>query len=275
MDSIGMHTIKLGDIRVTAILDLQMRWDAQLFVGVPAKSLPHMENTQQFAPSMLSIHYFLVETGASRILIDTGTGQKGSRSIIARLAALGLNAVDITHILLTHFHIDHIGGLLDQTRDIHFPNAQIIAHTQEREYWLGAPPALANTSQREQYDFAQQLRPFSHRFTWVQQGQILPGIELVHLPGHTPGHSGFRIRSRGHNLFIIGDIFHQPAVQTAAPEIGTVFDVHPAQAVATRKLILNTSSDERHAGMHTDFPAFGFIQRIDDAYMFTHINADG
>jgi len=263
MQSDNMHTITVGNIQVTAILDQQLPWDAGLFIGPPV----------QTTPSILYIHYFLVETGDHTILIDTGTGRAtGGDGVAPRLATRGIGPDDVTHILLTHFHVDHIGGLFDQDKNLCFPRANLIAHHRERDYWLGATPQFSTESQREQYTFAQRLKPFSHRITWTQPGDVLPGIELIHLPGHTPGHSGFRIRSQNQSLFMIGDIFHQPRTQAANPDVGVEFDVDPLQAVLTRKSILNTlaSSQELIAGMHTDFPAFGVIQRTEETYRFTN-----
>jgi len=267
MNTANMHTITVGSVQVTAICDLQVPWDDRLFIG-PSIQPP---------PSTLYFHYFLLETGAHKILVDTGTGQiLGGEGVGPKLAACGLGADDITHILLTHFHVDHIGGLFDQSQGLGFQHAKIIAHSNERDYWLGAtPPQFSAASQREQYGFAQSLRPFSQQITWAQAGETLPGIELIHLPGHTPGHSGFRIRSQGQSLFIIGDIFHQPRVQSANPDVGVEFDVDPALAVVTRKTILGTlaASQELIAGIHLEFPAFGRIQRVDNAYIVTPLSA--
>jgi glyoxylase-like metal-dependent hydrolase (beta-lactamase superfamily II) len=97
----------------------------------------------------------------------------------------------------------------------------------------------------------------------VNEGEVLPGISLLALPGHTPGHSGYVISSGGQSLLIWGDIIHVPEVQVARPEVTMVFDTDPHQAAATRKRTFDMVATDRQlvAGMHVHFPGFAHVVR--------------
>ncbi len=92
---------------------------------------------------------------------------------------------------------------------------------------------------------------------------MLPGIEAILAPGHTPGHTAYRVQSGEKSLLIWGDVVHLPAIQLARPEAGVSFDVDGAMAAATRKRILDQAAADRSlvAGMHLEFPALGSVRR--------------
>ena len=96
-----------------------------------------------------------------------------------------------------------------------------------------------------------------------------PGITSVALPGHTPGHTGFVIRSCGSELFLWGDICHAPEVQCARPEITVDFDVDPDRAAQDRRRMLAWAADEDLlvAGGHMTFPGFTRVARRDQAFV--------
>jgi glyoxylase-like metal-dependent hydrolase (beta-lactamase superfamily II) len=98
----------------------------------------------------------------------------------------------------------------------------------------------------------------------------LPGITLVPEPGHTPGHSGWLIASGNESLLIWGDIVHMPGIQFRRPDAGITFDVDGAQAIATRRRIMDMAATDRLlvAGMHLDFPCFGHVARENEGYAF-------
>jgi len=118
--------------------------------------------------------------------------------------------------------------------------------------------------------YAVRCRAYGDRIRPVRGGPVAPGITLVPHPGHTPGHSGYLIESRGERLLIWGDIVHQPHIQLARPEAGSLWDVDHTAAVATRRRVLDLAAREglTVAGCHLDFPAVGHIARAGDGYAF-------
>jgi glyoxylase-like metal-dependent hydrolase (beta-lactamase superfamily II) len=101
-------------------------------------------------------------------------------------------------------------------------------------------------------------------------GEVVAGVTAVPLPGHTPGHTGFRITSGEKSLMMWTDVVHLPAIQFKQPEAGVAFDVDGDQARATRKRVLDEVASERSfiAGSHLEFPALGYVVREGAGYRF-------
>ena len=114
------------------------------------------------------------------------------------------------------------------------------------------------------------MAPYAKQMREHRGGEVLPGITAVHLPGHTPGHCGFRIVSGGQSLLMWTDVVHLPAIQFKNPEAGVGFDVDGDQARATRKAIMDEVARERTfiAGAHLEFPALGYVDRDGAGYSF-------
>jgi glyoxylase-like metal-dependent hydrolase (beta-lactamase superfamily II) len=258
----------IGGIKVTAILDSFLEFPSELMRGVSVETLSKIQlERRQGSKSYVTINCFLIETGDAKILVDTGFGgpvESNKGRLPVELSALGFSATDITHIFLTHLHADHAGGVLDEAGKLAFPNARLIAHKAEREFWMSDPPPAGDDLFDIQLDAARKLLPLVDTIDWVDEGIVLPSIELMHLPGHTPGHSGYRVFDAGASMLIWGDIVHQPYVQLRNPEIGVAFDVDPELAVATRKRIVDHVASDAGliAGMHLDFPAFGRLKTV-------------
>src|SRR6185312_1703489 len=135
-------------------------------------------------------------------------------------------------------------------------------HEAEPAYWLdGAKAAAAPAEARDSFTRAKAwLAPYGNRTRTVRDGgEALPGITAQHLPGHTPGHSGWRIASGGDAMLVWGDVVHLPAIQFARPDVGMVFDVDVEQGRKSRARAFDMAANDRLrvAGMHLEFPTFG------------------
>ncbi|RAI70885.1 hypothetical protein DOZ80_10475 [Pseudomonas fluorescens] len=259
--------ISIGDIRVTAIRESFVDAPSGMLVkggGLPVPEVP---------PSKISINCFLVETNDALVLIDSGLGgqeTKVSGLLIKELIGLGKNPEDISHIFFTHLHADHFGGVIDENGISLFPNAVFVAHKLEHDFlFLGVTP-YGNDAVQEQFNAAQRLRGVLPQFNWVSPGQMLPGIEMVHLPGHTPGHSGFQIESQGDTALLWGDIVHSPDWQFSDTGIGVSFDVNASSAEETRRSTMRRVAENGQiiAGTHTDLPGFGRLTANGAGYRF-------
>ena len=113
-----------------------------------------------------------------------------------------------------------------------------------------------------------QMAPYLDRLELFAGGKVAPGITAVPLPGHTPGHTGYRIASNGESLLVWGDIAHVPEVQIARPDVTVIYDVDPAEAKASRRRILAETATDRSlvAGMHLHFPGYAHVLRDGDDY---------
>jgi glyoxylase-like metal-dependent hydrolase (beta-lactamase superfamily II) len=176
-------------------------------------------------------------------------------------------------LLITHAHVDHVNGLLDDAGGALFPNADLFLHEAEAGFWLNKDvQAKAPEAMQMYFGIAQRaLAPYAARTTLIKDGaEVLPGVTAVFLPGHTPGHTGFRIASGDATLLIWGDIVHLPGIQFSQPRVGMVFDADSEQAYQTRLRILDMVATDRVmiAGMHLDFPTFGHVEKRGDGYAF-------
>jgi glyoxylase-like metal-dependent hydrolase (beta-lactamase superfamily II) len=193
--------------------------------------------------------------------------------LAGNLAAVGVKPEDIDTILVTHLHPDHVGGLVDGSGQAVFPKAELVVHAADATHWSDET-VLANAPDGQEKQFVllsrATLAAYRDCTRTITGGEPFPGITAVPAPGHTSGHTGWLIASAGDALLIWGDIVHLPGVQFAHPEAGMAFDVDGAQAIATRRRIMDMAATDRLrvAGMHLDFPSFGHVVRAGGAYAF-------
>jgi glyoxylase-like metal-dependent hydrolase (beta-lactamase superfamily II) len=206
------------------------------------------------------------------VLIDTGGGSRLMASmgeLPSALRTAGVSLDSIQTVLLTHLHGDHCGGLVDAEGKASFPNAELVLHRAEATFWLESD--LDKVPDRQTFEFVRHmLAPYAGRRRLIEDGEVVPGIHAVPLPGHTPGHTGYRIGSGPSSVFIWGDIVHVPVVQSALPEAGTAMDVDPAIAVKTRKEAFRLAAEDGSfvAGMHMEFPGLAQLVSDGDGYRF-------
>jgi len=273
----GYHHLQVGDVLVTSLNDGQFDASTSLVVGVPqADCEALLRDSFRVLPPRITVSCFLLRFGGRHVLVDAGTGTAFGGIMghaPERLAALGVAPAAIDTVLVTHAHVDHIHGLIDAEGKAAYPNAELVINAAEPAFWLSeANAAQAPEGRREYFDIARRaLAPYRDRTRTVQGGtEVLPGITSRHLPGHTPGHSGYMIASGDQTLFIWGDVVHLPGIQFARPEAGMQFDIDGDQARRSRADAFAMTASEKLlvAGMHLDFPAFGHVVKHGSGYWF-------
>lgn len=215
---------------------------------------------------LLEINMYLVRSDRhGPILIDCGLGSGVTPTAgrVARaLSVVGLEPTDIETVLLTHLHGDHVFGLVDVDGNAVFENATVVLHRAEAHHWLELDLDLL--ADREGAEGARRaLLPYKDRITALEGGEVAPGIVMVPLPGHTPGHVGYLVGSGSAAILVWGDIVGLPHIQTERPEAGFLTDYDSAMAVETRRTILGRAADEglTVAGMHIEFPGVANVVR--------------
>lgn len=276
----GVLRYAIGDLTVTVMNDGWFEAPADALVtGIPPEEAVKLQKAG-FRPEkpVITLNAFLV-TGPGRkpLLIDTGYGAFAPADSLGRteaaLATTGVRPEEIERVLLSHLHPDHCGGLITKDGAARYPNAGIVLHAAEAAHWLPDEALAGAPDEAKPYfeNARKAVAPYSgDRMCTIEGGEVAPGIEAVPLPGHTPGHTGFRITSGGTSLLMWTDIVHLPAIQFPRPETGLGFDVDGDQARETRKRILADVADQGTliAGSHLEFPALGHVVREGSGYRF-------
>lgn len=264
----GFFRMRMGTITVTALYDGNIDIGSKLLKGRSQAAVNRLlQNAKQPADVPTAVNAFLLDDGKNVVLVDAGAGSALGASmgrLRDSLAASGYAPDNVTAILLTHLHPDHVGGLVDGEA-MAFPNAQVYAPQTDADYWLsdsrlkGEQPYFQGTQKA--------LAPYQagNRFHTFAPGQPpIEGFSAVALPGHTPGHTGYLIRSDGESILIWGDVVHSQATQFADPTIALEFDIDQKAARATRLKTLQSAAQTGQwiAGAHLPFPGIGRVQAM-------------
>jgi glyoxylase-like metal-dependent hydrolase (beta-lactamase superfamily II) len=223
-----------------------------------------------------AVNAYVARLADKTVLIDSGSGSllgPTAGMLPQQLTAAAVAPADVDVLALTHLHPDHVGGLVGKDGKPVFPNATLLLHEKEITFWRDdAIRSQAPDEFKVFFDVARQaLDVYKSKTTaFGKDGEVLPGIEAVHLPGHTPGHTGFNLVSGDQNLLIWGDIVHVPALQFGHPDWSIAFDVDQEQARVTRAKIFEKAKVDslRVAGMHLLFPGIGHVVDNAKAYEF-------
>ena len=176
-------------------------------------------------------------------------------------------------------HGDHVGGLVFGTERA-FQNATIYANKKEADFWLseGNLNAAPPDSKRFYQSAKAAITPYINagKFkTFDGNAALFPAIKAESLVGHTPGHTGYLIESKGETLILWGDIIHVAAVQFADPTVTISFDSDNEEAVIARQRVLTEAAKKNWliGGVHIAFPGFGYVRATDgNGYTFVPLD---
>ena len=273
MSTVTFPSQRTGDFTITAISDGYLTASLDLLANIdPSEASRMQSDAGQQAPSTVHINCYVVRSAGRTILIDGGAGgikQWGGR-LRANLSLAGVEPSEIDTILLTHAHPDHVGGLVDPAGHIAFPNAELVAHQREVKFWQD-DGNLSRASERARGNFLiarQVFDGYRDKLRTFDEGEVLPGIRAMPLPGHTDGHSGYLLESHDQGLLVWGDIVHFPHIQIERPDVSIAFDQDPSLAATTRSRLLDLVSSEGLlvAGMHLGELGFARIKRTSGSY---------
>ena len=275
------YALKVGEIDVMVVSDGVLSLPgAMLGHNVdPAVRGAWLENNF-LPPDVLewALNVVVVKSGDRTILIDAGLGADPDLNLpragrlIQRLEAAGIDLTSVTDVVLTHLHMDHIGGLLvGGVRDRLRPDLRIHLAAAEAEFWAspdfsrvsmppGFPDALRRAAKRFLNEYGSQLRPFE------TEHEVAPGLLVHRTGGHTPGHSVVRLASRGDRLTFAGDAVFQVGFEH--PDWFNGFEHDPEEAVRVRVRLLRelAATGGLLVATHMPFPSVGHVAVAGDAF---------
>jgi glyoxylase-like metal-dependent hydrolase (beta-lactamase superfamily II) len=282
----GFYRFKIGDFQATVISDGYGQipiWPIFAMNASEAELAPVLKANFMEPVIQVTNNMLVVDTGRERILVDTGFGEQRGPSfgsfprLEANLRRAGITPESIDLVVISHGHLDHIGGLVTKSGVLAFPNAQFAFVATEWNYWTGSRyesdvnrSPMSDPFKKATIGAAQEnLPPVANRSRFVKQGgEITTGVHYVAAPGHSPSHASVLFTSGNEQFMHIGDIAHNPVTGLQHPDWTTVFDYEPAQAIKSRKTILDRVATDRVMvmGYHFPFPAIGHVVRYDTAY---------
>jgi glyoxylase-like metal-dependent hydrolase (beta-lactamase superfamily II) len=282
----GFHRTRVGDIEITALFDGARRGK---LTASPTRSASLEQFQDALAADNLSrdeiasvFHPLAIRTGGKLILIDTGNGprstQAGTGQMLANFTAAGFDPKEVEMVIISHFHGDHIGGLVTLEGAPAFPNAEIKVPLDEWNYWLddaNMNKAAEGSNLRNAHGNVRRVFgaiPGKNLTKFEAGKEVAPGITSMATPGHTPGHTSFVVASGSDKLLVQADVTSGIAlVFVRNPDWFGGGDMDGPMAVATRRRLYDMLAAEkmRMTGYHLPFPAIGRMEKSGNGYSFT------
>jgi glyoxylase-like metal-dependent hydrolase (beta-lactamase superfamily II) len=273
------YALRIGEIDVLVISDgvLPLPFATMSTNVDPAVRAAWLDNL--FLPDKFdwAVNVVVLRSGGRTILVDSGLGNQfagfpRAGQLALRLKAAGIDLASVTDVVLTHLHMDHIGGLLvDEVRDRLRPDLRIHVAAAEVKFWASPdfshtampspiPDVLRTTAERFLKEYDTQLRPFE------EEHELAPGVLVARTGGHTPGHSVVRLASGGKRLTFAGDAVFP--VGFDHPDWHNGFEHDPEESVNVRVRLFRdlAATGALMVATHLSFPSVGRVAVAGDAF---------
>ena len=267
--------IAVGSLKVVALCDGELFLPSGALVNLSEQDLKTISNDENSRLAYSNVNAYLVQSKDQNLLIDSGCRDLFGPTcgfVQEALKEAGLVPSDITDIFLTHLHPDHIAGTIDTDGTAVFENATLKVLDLEYNFWSSQD---FDETEVNGADWANLAKAVLHAYkdrleTLSFDSDIAPGVSSVSIPGHTPGHSGFRVDDGRESLIQMGDILHVPNLQLINPNVATVFDIDPEAALKSRKVVLDMVSTDKMlcTSGHMLDQKFGHLEKKGTGYNF-------
>jgi glyoxylase-like metal-dependent hydrolase (beta-lactamase superfamily II) len=277
----GLQTWQIGEVKITKVTEMEQRWPGFAVIpqATPAALKEHDWVLGPFADPetgriRLSFHAFCIEAGDRKIVVDTCAGNNKVRpnfealgglqtDFLERMAAAGFGPDDVTDVVCTHLHVDHVGwntNLVDGVWTPTFPKARYLFGATEWNHWKDEPQIYGDV-------VGDSIRPCidAGLADLVESDlRLHDAVWLEPTPGHTPGHHSVRISSGGLDAVVTGDMVHHP-IQFHHPDWSSEPDVDKPMAIDTRRGFAERYCDDHTVilGTHFGGPSCGLLRRLE------------
>jgi glyoxylase-like metal-dependent hydrolase (beta-lactamase superfamily II) len=280
----SFYRYKLGSMEITVVSDGVARVPVtEAFVLNVKPELVKAALAESFMDPNVFIGPYnpiVINTGSKLVVVDMGTGEANYKNtngvagqLLTNMAAAGIDPKAIDTVLISHYHGDHINGLLRADGSLTYPNAEVLVPAAEHKYWMDdgemsrAPtPRIADIFKGVRRVMNPEVMKRLRTYEWDKE--VLPGITAVGTPGHTPGHTSHIVSSGPSTVYVQADVTHAPFLFARHPGWHAFYDHEPVQAEATRRKVYDMLAAEKMMvqGFHYPFPSVAHVEKTANGY---------
>jgi glyoxylase-like metal-dependent hydrolase (beta-lactamase superfamily II) len=283
----GFYRFKVGSFTVTTVHDGFFARPLEGFVRNAPLADVQAVLRDAFLPQDRLVIPFTVtflDTGRDLVVFDSGNGVTAPGAtngrMISNMRAAGIDPTKVTRVVMSHFHGDHVNGLLNAEGAAAFPNAEVIVPEAEIAWWGDATNETRSPEgQRATFaNSARRLAPYAARLRRIgPDAEVVPGVRSVAAYGHTPGHTCYHVADGADQMMFVADTTNRPELLARRPEFHIIFDFDAVAAEATRRRIYDRVATDRIriTGYHFPFPANGFLAKEGSGYRFVAADWSG
>lgn len=280
----GWYRYKVGSFEVTVVTDgiNRFKMAENHVLNRPLADVSAAQVATHHDPIMMTTPYnpIVINTGSRLVLIDTGGGEatfKNSKGMAGQLmtnmAAAGIDAGAIDTVIISHYHGDHMNGLLNASNGLAFPNAEILVPAAEHKFFTDDGEMSRAPAGRMQTVFKNARRVLTPEVlkriqTYDPNKEIVPGITSVETNGHSWGHNSHIVASGKDKVFVQADVTHVPHLFARNPGWHAFYDQDGPKAEATRRRVYDMLVAERTLvqGFHYPFPGIAYVEKAGNGY---------
>lgn len=279
--SYDFHRFQLGEFQCIALCDGGAQYPLEsMVVNAPRSEVEEYLQARGLSTEVVvtPYTYLYVDTGRNKILVDMGAGElfPTTGRLLQNMDRAGISPESIDCVFISHAHPDHVGGALDDTGKLVFTNATYFIWQKEWHFWFSEQ--AFNQVAESFITFAREkLTPLKEKIVLIEkEEEVLPGVDVLFAPGHTPGHMVVSFRSEGEQLLYTADTVLHP-LHLERPDWIPIYDIFPDLAQVSKKHIFDLAATTKSLVLGQHFPPFpnlGYISKKEFGWAWQPIETE-
>jgi glyoxylase-like metal-dependent hydrolase (beta-lactamase superfamily II) len=275
----GWYRYKVGSFEITVVTDgvNRFKFPDNIVSNAKREDVNAALAAAHLQPDIFVTPYnpIVVNTGQKLVVIDTGLGEAGFNAskgatgqFLTNLAAAGIDAKAVDAVIISHYHGDHVNGLLKADNSLAFPNAEILVPAAEHKFWMDDGEMSRAPKGRMEDLFKNNRRVFAGEVmkrlrTYDEGKEVVPGIAAVGTHGHSAGHNSHVVSSGSSSVYVQADVTHVPFLFARNPGWHAFYDQDPIMAEQTRRKVYDMLVAEKMLlqGFHYPFPSLAYVEK--------------